>query len=883
MMSFYDSMADGLSKHAMVFVVVVLLVTGMMFVAFGTMEQSYEASSDPAGPAFEARVIIGDEFSATAHMIPFIIEARGDDVLSKEVLAEVYANEEVYRSSEIYETYRYVGYDTDLDQPSYGIYTVADGVQEVLAGSFDTTLDQASEDMVKVALHFFVQGSPGIKGTFSEDNSSEVQDFTIGPMEFEDVRVWRTKAFINGILLDYEKINEEMPEVLDQEATNLEVLEMISGDEESYEAYGIALDLNTEINEEAQTSVMLVFIAVIAILIIVYVSLRSGAETLLVGLLLLFLLFWIFGAVRLLDLGTSQFINLLLPIAIISLGVDYALHSLHRYHEERMTEERPRKAFRKSIRMVGPALFIAMVTTAIAFFSNISSELEAVMQFGIAAGLAIIFAFLLLGLALPAIRMLLQDRKFLKAKDEEGKGEKAEEDSKEGKTAKPSKKKDTSGEPARVWKALAKVGTKPILVIIIVVLITIPLGYRGMQIEGKMPVEDFINSESDFVVGLETMNKYFNVGESGLVLLQADYTDPEMLETIDTFYANAQDNAEAVPSSGMPTITEFVRNITRNEFVFPVYDNKTMRAYLGLTDDDGNGLPDTPAQVERVYEFMIEEDQGVPLYQIDERIVSHDRLIIESLFNWNKGPGMDKTILYVSIPRSGDASKVAEARVELENDLEFLQGMGFTYNEIIEDEYYVITDVGTYNPFTREEQFSALTDSMARSVIISIVLCLVVMILLFKSLKFGIASIIPMILVVAWLYGIMEITGNYLNSVTVTIAAISVGVGVDYAIHVTHRFREEHEKDGDYEAAMTRTLSSTGNALAFSAGSTFIGFLIIGFSPMTMFSKFGFLTALMIAMAFIAAVVVLPAFLALTVRKPPEATEPEAVPATSEG
>ncbi|MCK4969719.1 MAG: hypothetical protein KAS77_04310, partial [Thermoplasmata archaeon] len=300
--------------------VVVLLITGMMFVVFGTMEQSYEASSDPAGPAFEARVIIGDEFSATAHQIPFIIEARGDDVLSKEVLAEFYANEEVYKSSEIYETYRYVGYNTDLDQPSYGIYTIADGVQEVLVGNFDTTLDQASEDMVKVALHFFVQGSPGIKGTFSKDNSSEVQDFTIGPMEFEDVRVWRTKAFINGILLDYEKINEEMPEVLDREATNLEVLDMLSGDEKSYEAYGIALDLNTEINEEAQTSVMLVFIAVIAILIIVYVSLRSGAETLLVGMLLLFLLFWIFGAVRLLDLGTSQFINLLLPIAIISLG-----------------------------------------------------------------------------------------------------------------------------------------------------------------------------------------------------------------------------------------------------------------------------------------------------------------------------------------------------------------------------------------------------------------------------------------------------------------------------------------------------------------------------------------------------------------------------------
>ena len=153
-MSFYDSMANGLSKRAGAFVIIVLIVTGVMFIAFGTMEQDYEASSDPEGPAFEARTIIGDEFTATSHQIPFIVEAKGDDVLSKEVLAEAYANEEAYRASDIYNDYRYVGYDTGLDIPYYGIYTVADGVQDVLEGSFNTTLEDASPDMVKVALHF---------------------------------------------------------------------------------------------------------------------------------------------------------------------------------------------------------------------------------------------------------------------------------------------------------------------------------------------------------------------------------------------------------------------------------------------------------------------------------------------------------------------------------------------------------------------------------------------------------------------------------------------------------------------------------------------------------------------------------------------------------
>jgi hypothetical protein len=113
-MSFYNSMADGVSKRAGAFVTVILIITGVMFFAFSTMEQDYDASSDPAGPAFEARTIIADEFTATAHQIPYIVEAKGDDVLSQEVLAEVYANEEAYRASDIYKDYKYEGWGASI-------------------------------------------------------------------------------------------------------------------------------------------------------------------------------------------------------------------------------------------------------------------------------------------------------------------------------------------------------------------------------------------------------------------------------------------------------------------------------------------------------------------------------------------------------------------------------------------------------------------------------------------------------------------------------------------------------------------------------------------------------------------------------------------------
>ncbi len=864
-MSFYDKLGEGLSNRAGTFVGLIVLITVLMFLASGAFPATYDASMDPTGPAFEAREIITDDFPRDSYTIPFIVEAKGDDILTKEALSEFYANEDALRNSEIYDLYAREEFWIDVNRVTPAVYTIADGVNEVLVGNFNTTLEGATEDMVKVALHFFIQNSPGFLTWLSQDNHTETRDVTIGPMDFSNVTIWHTKAFIAIVNLDYEAIDENFTEQLDLEGLNLDVVDYLKGEEENFKVYGIAIDIQTEINREAATSIVLVFIAVIAILVIVSISLRSGKETLLVAAVILMLLFWMFGSVRLMNLGSSQFIDLLLPIAILSLGVDYAIHSMHRYREEKRKEPDPREAFKRSVTRVGPALLIAMVTTAVAFFSNTSSELEAVQQFGIAAGTAIIWAYVLLGLALPAMRMLPESRRFRRAASE------AEEEKDEPKEEKPDpgpEEEGTSvGKASRLWTGIATLGTKPLVVVLVVVLLTVPLAYRGFQIEGKMPVEDFISPESDFVKSLDKMNEHFVTGEEGKILIQADFSDPEMLAAIRRFNENLQDNDEAIYQREIHSLYDHVRNITLNDNVFPQFGNGTLRDHLGIEDADGDGLPDTSEMLERIYQFIIEEDQGVPVYWNGVMVVRYDRLEVEQYFQWNKGPVLDLIVLTVRLPHSSDSSKVAEGREELKEDLDFLKGMGLAANDVTDGKYYIITDVGNYNPFTREEQYTAFTQSMAKSIMISVILCFIVMVVLFKSVKIGVAAIIPMVLVVAWLYGYMELSGHYLNVVTVTIAAISIGVGVDYSIHVTQRFREEHSKGIGYNAALQNTMRSTGNALLGSAGSTFVGFLIIGFSPMTMFSKFGFLTAIMIAMAFVAAILVLPAFLYLTVRK----------------
>jgi predicted RND superfamily exporter protein len=98
---------------------------------------------------------------------------------------------------------------------------------------------------------------------------------------------------------------------------------------------------------------------------------------------------------------------------------------------------------------------------------------------------------------------------------------------------------------------------------------------------------------------------------------------------------------------------------------------------------------------------------------------------------------------------------------------------------------------------------------------------------------------------------------------TATIAAISIGVGIDFSIHFTVRFRQELERNPDKPAALFVTSRNTGMALFGTALSTALGFAVIGFAPMPMFSAFGLLTAVMIVLSFLMALFALPGLLLL--------------------
>jgi len=169
----------------------------------------------------------------------------------------------------------------------------------------------------------------------------------------------------------------------------------------------------------------------------------------------------------------------------------------------------------------------------------------------------------------------------------------------------------------------------------------------------------------------------------------------------------------------------------------------------------------------------------------------------------------------------------------------------------------------TGDAYVRDAQFSAITSSMNNSLLIAIAACLVLLVIVFRSLRYAIVTLIPVILVVCWLYGLMYIMGYHINLMTATIAAISVGVGIDFSIHFTERFRQELKKNPDKITALYNTARSTGVALLGTTLSTASGFAVMAFAPMPMFATFGVLTAVMIILSFLMALFALPSLLLL--------------------
>jgi len=130
--------------------------------------------------------------------------------------------------------------------------------------------------------------------------------------------------------------------------------------------------------------------------------------------------------------------------------------------------------------------------------------------------------------------------------------------------------------------------------------------------------------------------------------------------------------------------------------------------------------------------------------------------------------------------------------------------------------------------------------------------------ILFRSLSIAFIAIIPNILAASVVLGGMGITGVPLDMMTITIAAITVGIGVDHAIHYIHRYKQEFAVDRNYVSAMHRSHASIGRAMYYTSITIIVGFSILALSKFIPSIYFGLLTSLAMFTAILGSLTLLP-------------------------
>jgi predicted RND superfamily exporter protein len=145
------------------------------------------------------------------------------------------------------------------------------------------------------------------------------------------------------------------------------------------------------------------------------------------------------------------------------------------------------------------------------------------------------------------------------------------------------------------------------------------------------------------------------------------------------------------------------------------------------------------------------------------------------------------------------------------------------------------------------------------SLLVAFVAILILLSLIFKSIKAGLIGSIPLAFAVVCTFGIMGWLGIELNIVTALLSSISIGLGVDFTIHIFWRIKWELAHGNNYERSITATLKTIGRGIIINASSVMMGFAVLFLSAFPFIRSFAFLIIISLFFCLVSALVLIPA------------------------
>lgn len=602
--------------------------------------------------------------------------------------------------------------------------------------------------------------------------------------------------------------------------------------ETSFRVFGDGIT-SDEIDASMKESLLIVapfaFLFVLVVLLIAYRDLLDIA----LGLLgIIMVLVWTLGIMGLLGISFNQ-IFIAVPVLLIGLSIDYAIHVFMRHREE-LVDQGCDSAdhMKRALAGVGIALLFVTLTTMIGFLSNLASPLDPIAEFGLVSAIGILAAFLIFSTFTPALKVEL-DKWFESYGYDRRK-----------------RAFGTSGGPTTRILSMGSRAARiaPYVVLISALVVSAGGVYGATQIDTSFQTEDFLADSppgwtdelpdslapTNYTAAhsIEYLNNRFvRQDTTAEILIEGDVTANDTLERLQEAEKRAAGkDVTSETAAGEPAITS---PLTVMHEV--AGKNSTVNKTVSATDTTGNGIPDQ--DLEQVYDALYGADEG----DVESVIARNDD---------------DYEAIRLTIVVDGDADGGA-ITAQMRSVADVVDGDGLTGTA---------TGQVIINSLTEDDLFGTVVQSLAVSLGAVSFILMAIYRRTDGSATLGAVTVLPVAFTVTLILGTMAVLDIPFNIVTGMITSITIGLGVAYSIHMTERYTLELEQTQSAWDAMGTSLTGTGGALFGSAATTAGGFgvLIVAFLPFL--QEFGLITALMIIYAFLASVFILPSLLALWTR-----------------
>ena len=657
-----------LSRHPLYLIFLTILLTAYFSYVSSSDNSIDEVSFDTGGKIFELNKKIGENFQSPYHFTSVILESRSDDIFTPEAFSEILNNQNklidldnnliLSKSAGINEdNYLFNLTDFETGRESTGVTSIVDITDEFIKTHMNIPdgVNGVNKNQLKFALDKILASEKGneLLGTISRDDIyTKVKNVS---NELGQYNEWSSKALLVNVILDNEKLGGGTFNVglggdqatLNKEYLGREIIKVLAGNENNYKLWPIAVDVNLYSQEQGETSGVYLTLTVIVAILIAGLSLRSFYTVSIIGFGISALILWLKGISAILGIKGGLIVDFIVPIAMVSLGVDFAIHAIRRYQESKISHPKNMtKALSFGLAAVSGALILAVLSDSLAFLSNAVTGIESLMHFGFSAAIATFSSFFLLGIIAPIVYM--QTDKWLIQYNQNTRhinpvlrifaGVLAASTAgisviltvainpgygglvlagyiliflvlpiiylkifgSIGQIVKEEKKSSSR-------KRIFKINFNPVtlftnltnyryIVIFVTIIITMYSGYYALKLKPTFDVKDFFDPNSEFVIGLDKMDEYFSdsAGEPAEIYFEGKLDSLKFINTLNSFTLTLDENKYVGQDlNGSTQYYEFtvlhlMEAILSNDFAKNIYSTHPDGNKKNITDNDNN-------------------------------------------------------------------------------------------------------------------------------------------------------------------------------------------------------------------------------------------------------------------------------------------------------